>query len=186
MLRVVMTNIPNTAILSPSKKDYLRRVWNIDQAGHTHMLGRILQRGDWIIIYTECDSGFPDLYDALVNHIYFSGNSKEEICQPTTKPNLNKEEKEMKFKVNHKSIEEKQSEARGNIKSICNDLANDPLIVGNECQYSAEILSKLEIAVRGIKKNLEYLQYISKLTGASSIEMDESEFAQFNSDLSDY
>lgn len=112
MLRVVMTNIPSIESMPEREKDYLRRVWNINQVGRPHMLGRILQRGDWIIIYTE--------------------------------------------------------------------------IVGNECQYSAEILSKLEIAVRGIKKNLEYLQYISKLTGASSIEMDESEFAQFNSDLSDY
>lgn len=111
---------------------------------------------------------------------------RSDFAKPTTQLNLTEEEKEMKFKVNHKSIEEKQAEARGNIKSICNDLANDPLIVGNECQYSAEILSKLEIAVRGIKKNLEYLQYISKLTGASSIEMDEFEFAKFNSDLSDY
>ena len=186
MLRVVMTNIPSIESMTERTKDYLRGVWDINQVGHIHMLGRILQMGDWIIIYTECDSGFPDLYTALVNHIYFSGNSKEEICQLTTQLNLTEKEKEMKFKVNHKSIEEKQSEARGNIKSICNDLANDPLIVGNECQYSAEILSKLEIAVRGIKKNLEYLQYISKLTGASSIEMDESEFAKFNSDLSDY
>lgn len=185
MLRVVMTNIPSIESMTEREKDYLRGVWDINQVGHTHMLGRILQMKDWVIIYTECDSGFPDLYAALVNHIYFSRKSKEEI-KSTLKPNLTKEEKEMKFKVNHKSIEEKQSEARGNIKSICNDLANDPLIVGNECQYSSEILSKLEIAVRGIKKNLEYLQYISKLTGASSIEMDESEFAQFNSDLSDY
>lgn len=91
----------------------------------------------------------------------------------------------MKYSVDAKEIKRHQSIAKQNIKQICEDLASNPFVLDDKISQVPEILDTLENAINSLKKNIKYLQYVGNLLGASSIEMDETEYARFNSDLSD-
>lgn len=91
----------------------------------------------------------------------------------------------MKYIVDAKEIKRHQSIAKQNIKQICEDLASNPFVLDDKISQVPEILDTLENAVNSLKKNIKYLQYVGNLLGASSIEMDETEYARLNEDLSD-
>ena len=91
----------------------------------------------------------------------------------------------MKYIVDAKEIKKHHSIAKQNIKQICEDLASTPFVLDDKISQVPEILDTLENAVNSLKKNIKYLQYVGNLLGASSIEMDETEYARLNEDLSD-
>lgn len=105
-------------------------------------------------------------------------------ARPVNQP-IERKEKPMKYIVDAKEIKRHQSIAKQNIKQICGDLASNPFVLDDKVSQVPEILDTLENAVNSLKKNIKYLQYVGNLLGASSIEMDETEYARFNEDLSD-
>lgn len=105
-------------------------------------------------------------------------------ARPANQP-IERKEKPMKYIVDAKEIKRHQSIAKQNIKQICGDLASNPFVLDDKVSQVPEILDTLENAVNSLKKNIKYLQYVGNLLGASSIEMDETEYARFNEDLSD-
>lgn len=104
--------------------------------------------------------------------------------RPINQP-IERKEEPMKYIVDAKEIKRHQSIAKQNIKQICEDLASNPFVLDDKVSQVPEILDTLENAVNSLKKNIKYLQYVGNLLGASSIEMDETEYARFNEDLSD-
>lgn len=105
-------------------------------------------------------------------------------ARPVNQP-IERKEEPMKYIVNAKEIKRHQSIAKQNIKQICEDLTSNPFVLDDKVSQVPEILDTLENAVNSLKKNIKYLQYVGNLLGASSIEMDETEYARFNEDLSD-
>jgi hypothetical protein len=105
-------------------------------------------------------------------------------ARPVNQP-IERKEEPMKYIVDAKEIKKHQSYAKQNIKQICEDLASNPFVLDDKVSQVPEILDTLENAVNSLKKNIKYLQYVGNLLGASSIEMDETEYARFNEDLSD-
>lgn len=147
------------------------------------------------------DHGFTSLSLAYLNYQDFLESLKPALKQPL-KPDfsldparpywarpvnqpIERKEKPMKYIVDAKEIKRHQSIAKQNIKQICEDLASNPFVLDDKISQVPEILDTLENAVNSLKKNIKYLQYVGNLLGASSIEMDETEYARFNSDLSD-
>lgn len=105
-------------------------------------------------------------------------------ARPVNQP-IERKEESMKYIVDAKEIKRHQSIAKQNIKQICEDLASNPFVLDDKVSQVPEILDTLENAVNSLKKNIKYLQYVGNLLGATSIEMDETEYARFNEDLSD-
>lgn len=105
-------------------------------------------------------------------------------ARPVNQP-IERKEKPMKYIVDTKEIKKHQSIAKQNIKQICEDLASNPFVLDDKVSQVPEILDTLENTINSLKKNIKYLQYVGNLLGASSIEMDETEYARFNEDLSD-
>lgn len=105
-------------------------------------------------------------------------------ARPVNQP-IERKEEPMKYIVDAKEIKRHQSIAKQNIKQICEDLASNPFVLDDKVSQVPGILDTLENAVNSLKKNIKYLQYVGNLLGASSIEMDETEYARFNEDLSD-
>lgn len=105
-------------------------------------------------------------------------------ARPENQP-IERKEEPMKYIVDAKEIKKHQSIAKQNIKQICEDLASNPFVLDDKVSQAPEILDTLENAANSLEKNIEYLQYVGNLLGASSIEMDETEYARFNEDLSD-
>lgn len=105
-------------------------------------------------------------------------------ARPVNQP-IERKEEPMKYIVDAKEIKKHQSIAKQNIKQICEDLASNPFVLDDKISQVHEILDTLENAVNSLKKNTKYLQYVGNLLGASSIEMDETEYARLNEDLSD-
>lgn len=105
-------------------------------------------------------------------------------ARPVNQP-IERKEELMKYIVDAKEIKRHQSIAKQNIKQLCADLASNPFVLDDKVSQVPEILTTLENAINSLKKNIKYLQYVGNLLGASSIEMDETEYARFNEDLSD-
>lgn len=105
-------------------------------------------------------------------------------ARPVNQP-IERKEEPMKYIVDAKAVKRNQSIAKQNIKQICADLASNPFVLDDKVSQVPAILDTLENAVNSLKKNIKYLQYVGNLLGASSIEMDETEYARFNEDLSD-
>lgn len=101
-------------------------------------------------------------------------------------PTEDKIEKEntMIYTVNKEEIRKTIRCTKDYIKLACNKLDSMSFEPGDKCQNSLQIASEIKQIANGIERAVNHLKFLGELQGASSIQMNEQEYARFNIDLS--
>lgn len=93
-------------------------------------------------------------------------------------------EKTMIYTVNEKEIRRVIRCTKDRIVCACNQLGSMSFEPGDKCQNSLQIASEIKQIANDIERAVNHLKFLSELQGASSIQMNEQEYARFYMDLS--
>ena len=138
--------------------------------------------------------GFDNLYDAYVD--WWESTMSYIVHKVPTKletqsfypinPTEDKIEKEktMIYTVNEKEIRRVIRCTKDRIICACNQLDSMSFEPGDKCQNSLQIVTEIKQIANDIERAVNHLKFLSELQGASSIQMNEQEYARFYMDLS--
>lgn len=97
---------------------------------------------------------------------------------------IKEKEKTMIYTINAKEIRKTICCTKDYIRRACNKLSSMSFEPGDKCQNSLQIASEIKQISNDIERAVNHLKFLGELQGASSIQMNEQEYARFNIDLS--